>query len=120
MSDPYGKLLEVAARLARGQLVPWPPEGTEWYITTPAAERRRLREESERAADRHKDAAITVRQSADLLAAERDRLRKLLWVAQGILSECDGDYNNPRFTDRHGTGSRITACLAALEQEGIK
>lgn len=34
--------------------------------------------------------------------------------AESILHECSSDYNHPNFTDRHGTGPRITAVLAQV------
>lgn len=31
-----------------------------------------------------------------------------------LLRECEQDYNNPHFTDRHGTGKRISELLKKL------
>lgn len=117
MSDPYARLIEVAAQLVQGQLVPRLPEGMDWYISTPSAERRRLREESEKIADLHKDVAIEVRKAADLLVAERDRFREAL---QSLLNEMALDYG---FLDKYDvyqvTKGEVERARAALEKAGV-
>lgn len=70
--------------------------------------------ESALAAGEPEIAWSTVYDALRRLTRARDEERVLLSKAARVLSECGQDYNNPHFTDRHGTGSRITEVLKSI------
>jgi hypothetical protein len=67
--EVHSVLIELAAKLVRGELLP-PIDTDNWYVSTPRAERRRIREAMDETHERHKDLAVSIKRLTENGGAE--------------------------------------------------
>ena len=111
--------LEAADAIPAGRVSPAEPAGEpppSALIVVSYKDLAALQQENQRLVEQRDKALMLRTEYADRLEAENQRLREALAAVRGVLAECSQDYNSPYFTDRHGTGPRLTAALRDLRE----